>query len=158
MQKPKVYIETSVISYLTANPSRDLIVASNQRITHEWWLHSKKQFDCYISQFVISELSQGDKFASSKRISMLHDLNFLEHTKDVESLSVAYYKLLGIPEKSRIDAFHLAIAVYYEIDFLLSWNCKHIANAIVSQKIRKYNMEQSLFVPILCTPQEMLEV
>ena len=89
---------------------------------------------------------------------MLHDLNFLEHTKDVESLSVAYYKLLGIPEKSRIDAFHLAIAVYYEIDFLLSWNCKHIANAIVSQKIRKYNMEQSLFVPILCTPQEMLEV
>ncbi|MBI5324415.1 MAG: type II toxin-antitoxin system VapC family toxin [Ignavibacteriae bacterium] len=123
MLKPKVYIETSVISYLTANPSRDLIVASNQRITQEWWKHSKKQFDCYISQFVISELSQGDKSASSKRTGMLHDLNLLEHTKEVENLAVAFYKLLGIPEKSRIDAFHLAITVYYKIDFLLSWNC-----------------------------------
>lgn len=158
MEKRKVYIETSVISYLTAKPSRDIIVAGHQQITTEWWHKAKNKFDCYISQIVIAEIGQGDKSASSNRLKAVQQIPELGYNLEIENLAIQYLKLLNIPEKAKLDAFHLAFAVIYKIDFLLSWNCKHIANAMVNYKIKDFNYSKSLFVPFLCTPQELLEV
>lgn len=156
--KQKVYIETSVISYLTAKLSRDLIVIGHQQITTEWWKSSKNKFNCFISEFVIDEIIKGDLNAAKNRIEVTQDIPILEYSSEIGELAFNYAKLFSIPQKARIDSFHLAIAVWFEIDYLLSWNCKHIANGVVSSKLKDYNNNHSLFVPILCTPLELLEV
>jgi hypothetical protein len=158
MDKQKVYIETSVISYLTAKPSRDLIIAGHQRITQDWWKYAKPKFECYISQIVIEEISMGDSNAAAKRLYAVEDILNLEFTPLIDNLARKYMNLFGIPEKAKLDAYHLAFAVVNKIDILLSWNCKHIANALINIKLRDYNSNNSLFVPFLCTPQELLEV
>jgi hypothetical protein len=158
MVKQKVYIETSVISYLTAKPSRDLIIAGHQKTTYDWWHKAKPKFDCYISQIVIEEISFGDKNAALKRLEIVKDITDLGYSLEINDLALQYLKLLNIPEKAKFDAFHLAYTVLFNIDFLLSWNCKHIANAVINSKLRDFNIENSLFVPFLCTPQELLEV
>jgi predicted nucleic acid-binding protein len=158
MSKQKIYIETSVISYLTAKPSRDIIIAGHQQITQDWWNKARHKFDCYISQIVVEEISLGDMNAASKRMNSVKNIPDLGYNEGVENLAIQYLELFGIPEKAKLDAFHLAYAVLYNIDFLLSWNCKHIANAVVNSKLRDFNYENSLFVPFLCTPYELLEV
>jgi hypothetical protein len=158
MLKQKVYIETSIISYLTAKPSRDLVIAGHQKITYDWWHKVRTKFDCYISQIVIEEISRGDKIASSKRLDSINNITILGFNPEIENLALQYFNLLNIPEKSKLDAFHLAYCVLFGIDFLLSWNCKHLANALINFKLRDFNNTKSLFVPFLCTPQELLEV
>lgn len=157
MNKQKVYIESSVISYFTSKPSKSLIVAGHQKVTYDWWHKSKSKFDCYVSQFVIDEISKGDKVEAAKRLNAVKNIPLITLTEDIEDLSLTYIKLVNIPEDSRTDGFHLAVAVRFEIDYLLSWNCKHIANGIVNNKIRKYNEKNSLFIPVLCTPLELME-
>ncbi len=156
--KQKVYIETSVISYLTAKPSRDIVVAGHQQTTYEWWNNSKRYFDCYISQFVIDEISSGDPLASKKRLEVVQDLSELQVNFEIQKLGNNYLNKLKIPEKSKLDAFHLAIAVWYNIDYMISWNCKHIANAVINKKLFEINNNLGLNTPILCTPLELLEV
>jgi predicted nucleic acid-binding protein len=156
--KQKVYIETSVISYLTSKPSRDIIVAGHQQTTYEWWYNSKPNFDSFISQFVIDEISSGDILASQRRLDVVGDLKELQVNYEIEKLGSIYLKLFNIPNKSKLDAFHLAVAVWYNIDYLLSWNCKHIANAIVNKKLIEINNKMGLNSPMLCTPLELFEV
>ncbi|HPI21118.1 MAG TPA: type II toxin-antitoxin system VapC family toxin [Candidatus Kapabacteria bacterium] len=158
MEKQTVYLETSVISYLTAKPSRDLVVAGQQQITQDWWQNAKPKFNCFISQFVIEEIKKGDNEAALKRLSVVSDIPSLEYDEKIDNLALKYIELLNIPMKSKADAFHLASTVWFEIDYLLSWNCKHIANAVVSYKLNKFNKDNFLHVPILCTPLELLEV
>jgi len=158
MEKQKVYIETSVICYLTAKPSSDIVVAGHQKSTYDWWNKTKSKFDCYISGFVFDEISKGDKNASIKRLGIVKNFKYLEINEDIEKLAEKYFNLFNIPEKSKFDSLHLAISVWYNIDFLLSWNCKHIANAIVNQRLREYNYKNNLHSIILCTPDELMEV
>ncbi|MBM2816608.1 MAG: hypothetical protein HW421_3370 [Ignavibacteria bacterium] len=158
MGKQKVYIETSVISYLTAKPSRDIVIAGHQKTTYDWWHKPRYKFDCFISEFVISEISRGDKNEAEKRLGIVKDIKYLEYNPEIERLGTIYFKLFNIPEKSKLDALHLAISVWYKIDYLLSWNCKHIANAIVNLRLREYNNKNNLYSPILCTPDELMEV
>jgi hypothetical protein len=157
MEKQKVYIETSVISYLTAKPSRDLITAGYQKTTFDWWHKSKIKFDCYISDFVTQEVSRGDKKAASLRLNIIKNLDILAINDEISVLADKYVILLHIPERSKIDAYHLAFAVWYNIDFLITWNCKHIANAVNIKKINNYNIINNLWIPVLCTPQELME-
>lgn len=158
MEKQTVYIETSIISYLTSRPSRDLVTASNQKITYDWWHKSRPKFDCYISDFVIWEIAKGDKDASEKRLKAVEGMKQLEYKPEIEELSYKYMELLKIPQRSYLDSVHLALSVWYEIDYLISWNCKHIANAIIFYSLKEYNKINSLYVPILCTPSELREV
>jgi hypothetical protein len=157
MAKQKVYIETSVISYLTAKPSRDLIIATYQKITYNWWHFAKNKFDCYISDFVTQEVSQGDKKASALRLNNIKGLDVLVVNDEISDLANKYFKLLNIPIKSKIDTYHLAFAVWYNIDFLITWNCKHIANAVNIKKINAYNLMNNIWMPVFCTPQELME-
>jgi len=156
MNKQKVYIESSVTSYYTSKPSKSLIVAAHQKLTYDWWHKSKSKFDCYVSEYVIEEISKGDKVEAAKRLDAVKGIPLLRINEEVNTLAKIYVKLFNIPEDSKFDGFHLATAVLFEIDYLLSWNCKHIVNAIVNNKIRKYNESNSLFIPILCTPEELM--
>jgi len=156
--KPSVYIETTIISYLTAKPSRDLIIAAHQQITNEWWTDVRPQVDCYVSPFLIDEASRGDAIYAQKRLDEVADFVVLEVNEQIEDLAQQYFAALQIPEKAKIDAFHLAVAARHKMDYLLSWNCKHIASGRVQKMMQEINARLGVHTPIVCTPEELMEV
>ncbi|MDA1370410.1 MAG: type II toxin-antitoxin system VapC family toxin [Proteobacteria bacterium] len=155
--RPKVYLETSIISYLAAKPSNDLRAAANQDITTEWWEIRKPGFDLYISAFVEIEVALGDPEAAARRIEIIENISRLEITADVETLGKALIVEGSIPRKAEIDAFHIAIAAVNGIEYLLTWNCTHIANAIMRPKIEATCRGCGFEPPVICTPQELME-
>lgn len=154
IMKPKVYIETSIPSYLTAWHSRDLIVAANQEITKQWW-DSREQFDLYISALVIQEAGAGNPTAAQKRLEQLDGIPELNITEEVESFAEILIQKVPLPEKARIDALHIAVAALSGMDYLLTWNCTHIANAILRPKLEAICREFGYEPPTICTPQEL---
>jgi len=155
--KQKVYIETSVISYLTAWRNPDLIMAANQEITKEWW-ESRNKYDLYLSAFVIQEASAGDIEAAKLRISALAGIPEIDITVEVEKFALQLVEKIPLSQKARIDAMHIAVATVGGMDYLLTWNCKHIANAILRPKVEAVSRELGYEPPIICTPQELWEV
>lgn len=158
MAKTTVYIETSVISYLTARPSRDLIVAAHQQITAEWWATIRPQVECVISPFVIQEAARGDQTAAQKRLAAIAGLTVLDANDEIKALAQQYFTAINIPETARMDALHLATAVWHRADYLLSWNCKHIAAGRVRKIVGDINTQLGVPTPIICTPEELMEV
>ena len=156
--KPSVYIETTIISYLTAKPSRDLIIAAHQQITNEWWTDARPQVDCYVSPFLIDEASRGDAAYAQKRLDEIAGFTVLEVNEEIADLAQEYFAALQIPEKAKIDAFHLAVAAWHKMDYLLSWNCKHIASGRVQKMMQEINARLGVHTPIVCTPEELMEV
>ncbi len=152
--KPKVYIETSIPSYLSAWRSRDLILAANQEITKEWW-DNREQYDLYISALVIQEAEAGDPVAAQKRLEQLDDIPELNITEEVERFAEILIQKVPLPEKVRIDALHIAVATLSGMDYLLTWNCTHIANAILRPKLEAVCREFGYEPPTICTPQEL---
>jgi hypothetical protein len=156
--KPTVYIETTIISYLTARPSRDLIIAAHQQITNEWWSDVRPSVECFVSPFVIDEASRGDKEFAGKRLDKITDFAVLDVNEEIENLAREYFEALQIPEKSKIDAFHLATAAWHKMDYVLSWNCKHIASGRVQKTLQEVNARLEIHTPVVCTPEELMEV
>lgn len=155
--QPTVYIETSVISYLTAKPSRDLIVASHQQITVEWWEQVLLKVSCFVSDFVTQEAERGDAVYAQKRLEAIKDFPVLELNDEIKALAQKYFATLQIPERARIDAFHLATAAWHRMDYLLSWNCTHIASGRVRKTVREINDGLGVPTPTVCTPEELME-
>jgi len=150
-----VYIETSVIGYLSARPSRDIITAGHQQTTHEWWATERGNFSIYASPLVLREASGGDPAAASVRLQWLESVPLLAITPQAERLSEIFIQKAALPAKSVADALHIAIAAFHRINFLLTWNCKHIANAIKRPLIESICRESGFEPPILCTPDEL---
>ncbi|MBI4707689.1 MAG: type II toxin-antitoxin system VapC family toxin [Candidatus Omnitrophica bacterium] len=158
MSKPSVYIETTVISYMTARPSRDLITAAHQQITMEWWENTLPYCDPFISPMVIEEVARGDKEAANLRLKKISGFPVLKITNEVRELADLYFTQTQIPEKARGDTYHLALATYHGMDFLVSWNFTHILAAPVKAMIQKINTYQGIQTPIICSPEELMEV
>ena len=137
--KPTVCIETTVISYLTARPSRDLIIAAHQQITHEWWNLALPHFEPYISPIVLGEISKGDTTAVNLRLDRASVFPVLEVLPEVRDLAESYFAAIQIPEKARADSYHLAIASWHGRDFVVSWNCTHIVSGRVKKIIEEIN-------------------
>lgn len=156
--KPSVYIETSVISYHTARPSRDLIVAAHQQITSDWWEKALPYYDAFVSPIVLDEVSRGDVKAVQLRIEKVSSLPVLEVLPEIRTLADNYFSTLEIPEKARADSYHLAIASWHGMDFVVSWNCTHIVNGRIKMIIEEINAKQGIRTPIICTPEELMEV
>jgi len=154
-EKSKVYIETSVVSYLVGRPSKDLITAARQIITYDWWTHELPKFEPYISRPVIDEAKEGAPEVAKSRMSALKGFNFLEENEDISTTAQAYLDFTHLPEKCRLDCIHMAMASHYSMDYLVSWNCKHIVNAVITGKIRKANDALGLSTPQICTPEEL---
>ena len=154
--KLKVYIETSVISYLTARPSRDLITAAHQQLTIDWWEDRRTDFDLYVSQLVVHEASAGDKNAASRRLEIIERIPLLELNEETLALAGSLLEDGPLPAKASEDALHIAIATVHGMDFLLTWNCKHIANAEMRNLIEEVCRSKGYEPPITCTPEELL--
>ncbi len=134
-----IYIETTIPSYLAAKPSRDIIILAPQRITREWWDEYRHLYEMFISQVVLDEIKRGDPEMVNKRINILQGIPMLEANNEVESLAERYFESLQFPPKALRDAFHLAYVVVYEIDFLATWNCTHLANAHILFRFSRLN-------------------
>jgi predicted nucleic acid-binding protein len=156
--KPRVYLETTIISYLTERPSRDLIVAANQQITQDWWEMRRASFDLFVSEAIVKEASGGDESAARQRLDEIEGIPLLTLTADVAALAEKLVKELPLPERAVTDAVHVAIAATNGMDYLLTWNCKHLANAVLRSKIEDACREQGYEPPVICTPQELIEV
>jgi len=156
--KSSIYIESSVISYFTARLSKNLIVAAHQQITQEWWDNSLQYFNPFVSPVVIDEISKGDKEAARLRLGKIKNLPLLKVTSDIKKLSENYFSSLQIPQKAEADAYHLAIACWYKIDFLVTWNCTHLANGFIIKQLENINLELGVKTPVICTPEELMEV
>jgi predicted nucleic acid-binding protein len=153
VKKPKIYIETSIVSYLTARPSRDIIAQSHQQITREWWDSRRQEFDVYISLLVRQEAERGDGEAAQRRLAHLTDIPELSITDDVLTLTAALLEAKALPQKAVDDAVHIAIAAVHNVDFLLTWNFKHIANATKLAEIEQIIRSMYRKVPQICTPE-----
>lgn len=154
---PSVYLETSVISYLRSRPSRDLIIAGHQQITQEWWESQSSKFQLYISELVVQESRRGDKNAAQERLELLRKIDAIQVTSDALNLAQIFLDEASIPPKSEADALHIAISVTNGIDYLLTWNCKHIANAITRKKVEILCRKNGYEPSVICTPEELME-
>ncbi len=153
--KPKAYMETTIPSYLTSRPSRDLIIAGHQQITREWWEKHRDAFDIYISQFVVDEAKAGDPGAARERLKVIEDLPLLDVTPKVEILAAGILASGLIPERAAADAAHIAIAAVHGMDFVITWNCVHIANAIIARGVASVCRRHGLECPVICTLEEL---
>ena len=156
MAKLKVYLETSVISYLTALPSRDLIRAAHQDLTHEWW-QRRDRFDLYASEAVLEEAAAGHPDPATRRLAALDGCTIVAIDARVVNLARALLEADALPAKAIVDALHVAATAVHGIEYLLTWNCKHIANAMMRGIIEKTCRDAGFEPPIICTPEELTE-
>ncbi|MBI4288695.1 MAG: type II toxin-antitoxin system VapC family toxin [Chloroflexi bacterium] len=155
--KQSVYIETTVLSYLTSRPSRDLLVAAHQQVTVEWWENGLPSLEAFISPLVIEEASRGDETAARLRLEKIAGFSILEINEEVRRLAELYFESIQIAEKARGDAYHLAVSAYHGMDFLVSWNFGHILNPRVRAIVQQLNAVQGISTPLNCTPEELME-
>jgi len=151
-----VYIETSVASYLTARPSRDVRAAACQNITADWWDKRRSEFDLFISEIVVAEASRGNAEAASRRLNALDGIPELRISDEARALARAMLNDGSFPPKAEIDALHVAVAAVNGIEYLLTWNCTHIANAVMRPRIEQACRENGFEPPVICTPSELL--
>lgn len=152
---PKIYLETTIISYLAARPSKDLITAAHQQVTRDWWQNRRRDFDLFSSQLVIQESSAGDAVVAQTRLQLLSDISLVHVNVDCVSLARALVERGPIPEKAAVDALHIAIATVHGMDYLLTWNCKHIANAEMQTAVNRICRSAGYEPPVICTPEEL---
>ena len=151
-----IYIETSIPSYLTARPSRDIRTAAWQEITTQWWDQEKPKYDLFVSELVLAEASAGDPDAAQRRLDSLEGIPELALTDETKALASRLMSDGGIPAHAQADALHVAVACVHEIDFLLTWNCRHIDNAVQKPVVRAICDAAGYTCPEICTPLELL--
>jgi predicted nucleic acid-binding protein len=151
-----VYVETSVVSYLTALPARDLLVAAWQSATHHWWRTRRSAFELCTSQLVLDEATAGHPEAAERRLRCLADIPILPIADAASDLAVSLLKEGALPEKAADDALHLAIAAYHGVDYLLTWNCRHLDNAEMKPVMRSVCTIRGYACPEICTPLELM--
>jgi len=153
-----VYVETSIVSYLTARPTNDLLAAAWQKITTDWWEEQSRRFSLYVSSLVIEEAGRGNLDAAARRLNALQKLPLLAITESAITLSKILIEKGAFPSKALGDALHIAVAAVHDMDYLLTWNCRHIANAEMKPVIRTLCFEHGYTCPEICTPQELMGV
>lgn len=153
---PRVYVETSVISYLAARPSRDLITAARQQITHDWWQRRRPRFEVFVSQLVLDEARAGDPEAATRRGDLLAGLPLLDVTPEAVGLARRLTEAVRLPQQAAADALHIATAACHGVDYLLTWNATHIANAEYRPRVEETCRTHGYEPPALCTPDELM--
>ena len=156
MTKPRVYLETSFIGYLTGRLSGDLITAAHQKLTRTWWDEERHKFALHVSDFVFREISAGDSSAASERRAALVGVVELIPPAEARRVTAALLEKRLVPAKAAMDAAHVAVAAVTGMDYLLTWNCKHIANATTREGIANLIRGLGYNPPVLCTPEELM--
>jgi len=151
-----VYIETSIVSYLTARPSDHVVALSRQLLTRRWWDEHRENHDLFTSQFVIDEATRGDPSYAKKRLQLLDETTLLDITPEISTLAEELLSRSILPPNARLDALHIATAAFQAIEILLTWNCKHIANARILPRVYRVLEELGVSRPLICTVEEMI--
>lgn len=154
--KPTVYIETTIVSYLTAKPSRDVIVAAHQKITAEWWQKRRKDFELVISQEVLDEAAAGNATYAQKRLELLKLARVLEIDDQARALTKDILRAVSIPPKAQRDAVHIAVSAVNGTTYLLTWNCRHIANTEIQPKLKQVCEKHGFKCPLISTPDALM--
>jgi hypothetical protein len=153
-----LYLETSVVSYMAARPSRDTVVAGQQASTHRWWREKRRNFELYISKVVWKELSQGDKAAVKRRLDFVRPLRWLQVTRQAAQLARALVVRKALPSNAAEDALHIALGAVYHMQFLLTWNFTHINNPATEDQVRTVCKDHEFHCPVICTPDQLLSL
>jgi len=155
--KPTVYVETSVIGYLTSWPQENVTVAGHQYTTRLWWSTAREHFDLFVSQLVIRECSDGDADAVQERLRSIDGIPVLLIKPAAEALAAALIRAHAVPETRPNDALHIAVAASHQVQYLVSWNFRHIVNASIRPAIERACCDGGYDPPMICTPEELLE-
>jgi len=155
--RKRIYIETSVISYLCSSPSKQLIVAGNQKITKLWWENERRKYELFTSVLAIDEISAGNPVEAMKRKLAIKDLEIIQMTYEVDELAGQLIRGAKLPRSVDNDAVHIAIATVYGMSYLLTWNCAHIANPHWQRKLGEIIRRSGYDMPVICTPQALSE-
>jgi predicted nucleic acid-binding protein len=153
--RPRLYIETSVVSYRVSRPSRDLLAAAHQQITREWWDNSLAEYELYISDIVIQEIQLGDPEAAQERLDLVSNCPVLALSTEAERLAALYLREMPLPPKAIRDALHMAIASLNGMAYLVTWNCRHIAQGRIKRRLLELNAREGIESPVICTPEEL---
>jgi len=154
--KPSVYIETTIPSYYVAHESRNIIQLARQQLTKEWWDTRRDNYALFTSQVVLEEISDGDERMARDRILLIEALPLLDVDESVEELAQELLDRRIIPVKATRDALHIAVSAVQKMDYLLTWNCKHIANPHIQNSIRACFSAHAVDIPVICTPEEFI--
>ncbi len=155
--KRRVYVETTIVSYLASRPSRDVIVAGRQQVTYRWREVRRPDFDVVVSQVVLDEISAGDPEAAMRRLEVVAGLPLLDVTPEAAELAARLIERVPLPSRASVDATHVAVAACHQVDFVMTWNVAHIANAVLRRRVEAVCRTAGYDAPILCTPDELME-
>lgn len=157
MKRRRIYVETSIFSYLAAHPSRDLVVSAWQEVTREFWDQHRKAYDLVTSQLVVEECSVGDPAAVGRRLALLRGMPELVVDDAVKTVAAALLSKGGVPRRAEFDALHIAVAAVGGADYLLTWNCRHLNNPVTKPRVRAICEHCGHACPEICTPFELTE-
>lgn len=153
----RIYIESTIPSYVVARPARDLLQAARQQLTRDWWELKRDKHELFASQVVLDEIAFGETAMAKLRLELLQSLPLLPVTDEVKEFAGKVLTSGLLPVTADRDAVHIALASAYEMDILLSWNCRHIANAAIQARLRKLADAFGYTLPVICTPEELME-
>jgi hypothetical protein len=155
--KARLYVETTIFGYLTARTSRDIVTAGHQKTTKLWWDSRRQAFELFCSELVVEEISTGNQEEAEQRLSQLVGIAILAFSPEALSLAKALLKRKALPAHAENDALHVALAAVNDMEFMLTWNCRHLANASLRSLIERVCKKAGYRCPIICTPEELLE-
>ncbi len=155
MPREKVYLETSVISYLAARPSRDVFTLAKQEMTRRWWEKNRTACDFFVSDSVMYEILSGDEDAAARRLDVVAGLPVITATDALNEFHRNLFSTRIFPEKAKMDAMHLVLAAGHGMDYLVTWNCRHINNAVTKPKMRSEILKAGYNDVVIATPAEL---
>ena len=155
--KQSVYLETSFVSHLVGRFASDIVIASHQRLAREWWNFRRNDFELYISDFVVDEVTKGDPILAAQRLEVVKNIARIKADEMTKALGNRLLREIPLPPAANVDAYHIAIAAVNRMHYLLTWNCTHIANATIQEQIRKICATEGLKAPTICVPPELME-
>jgi hypothetical protein len=152
----RIYVESTIPSYVVARPARDLLQAARQQLTRDWWDLQREQHEVFISQLVLDEIACGEAEMAKRRLELLANASLLESTEEARKLTQGLIDSGLLPAKAEGDAAHIALATVHGMDILLTWNCRHIANATIVGQLRRLMKTRGHTLPEIYTPEELI--
>ena len=153
---PTLYVETSIVSYLRGQPSGHVVAAARQLLTQRWWAAERSNYELVTSQYVLDEAADGDSALAQRRLEALTDVPILPIEEAILEIAEEKLRKAILPRSASVDALHIAMVAHHHVDYLLTWNCTHIANARILPKVFDVLDRVGLARPIICTPEELL--
>jgi len=153
----RIYVESTIPSYVVARPARDLLQAARQQLTRDWWDMQREKHEIFTSQVVLDEIAFGEKAMARLRLELLQGVPLLQVSDEAKGLARKVLASGLLPATADREATHIALASVFEMDILLSWNCQHIANAALQARLRRLADAAGFTLPVICTPEELMD-